>query len=70
VATRHGEPRTRYGARTREGAYWIVTRPKGYRVEYKPWGPSKEIDLGTFASRRQARAKIVAHAGGAHNIVS
>ncbi|HSX23281.1 MAG TPA: hypothetical protein VLE97_10960 [Gaiellaceae bacterium] len=50
--------------RTQEGAYWIVTRPNGYRVDYKAWGPSNEEDLGTFVSRRQAQAKIVAHAGG------
>jgi len=49
--------------RTGEGAYWIVTGPTGYRVDYKPWGPSSEVDLGTFSSRRQARAKITVHAG-------
>lgn len=48
--------------RTSEGAYWIVTRPTGYRVDYKPWGPSNEIDLGTFASRKQARSEITKHA--------
>jgi len=49
--------------RTGEGAYWIVTVPTGYRVDYKPWGPSSEVDLGTFKSRTKARAKITAHAG-------
>lgn len=48
--------------RTGQGAYWIVTRPKGYRVDYKPWGPSNEIDLGMFPSRRLAREKIAEHA--------
>ena len=48
--------------RTGEGAYWIVTRPTGYRVDYKPWGPSNEVDLGTFPSRRHARSKITEHA--------
>jgi hypothetical protein len=42
--------------------YWIVTRPKGYRVDYKPWGPSNEIDLGMFPSRRLALAKVAEHA--------
>ena len=49
--------------RTGEGAYWIVTVPTGHRVDYKPWGPSSQVNLGTFPSRRQARAKITAHAG-------
>jgi hypothetical protein len=48
--------------RSDEGAYWIVTRPKGYRVDYKPWGPSSEVDLGMFPSRRRAREKIAEHA--------
>ena len=48
--------------RTGEGAYWILTVPTGYRVDYKPWGPSDEVDLGTFPSRRQARAKVTKHA--------
>jgi len=48
--------------RTGEGAYWIVTVPTGYRVDYKPWGPSSEVDLGTFKARTKARAKITAHA--------
>lgn len=48
--------------RTGQGAYWIVTRPKGYRVDYKPWGPSNEIDLGMFPSRRLAHEKIAKHA--------
>ena len=50
--------------RTGDGAYWIVTVPTGYRVDYKPWGPSNEVDLGTFASRQRARAKITEHARG------
>jgi len=49
--------------RTGEGAYWIVRAPTGYRVDYKPWGPSSEVDLGTFSSRSKARAKITTHAG-------
>lgn len=56
--------------RTADGAYWIVTVPTGYRVDYKPWGPSSEIDLGTVRSRQQARAKITKHAGGAGAIRS
>jgi hypothetical protein len=48
--------------RTAEGAYWIVTVPTGYRVDYKPWGPSNEVDLGTFSSRQRARSKITEHA--------
>ncbi len=50
--------------RSKDGAYWIVTVPTGYRVDYKPWGPSSEVDLGTFSSRQRARAKITAHARG------
>ena len=48
--------------RTEQGAYWIVTGPTGYRVDYKPWGPSNEVDLGMFPSRRRAREKIAEHA--------
>lgn len=50
--------------RTEQGAYWIVTRPKGYRVDYKPWGPSNEVDLGMAPSRRLALAKITEHVRG------
>jgi hypothetical protein len=50
--------------RTGDGAYWIVTVPTGYRVDYKPWGPSNEVDLGTFPSRQRALAKINEHIGG------
>ena len=50
--------------RTGDGAYWIVTVPTGYRVDYKPWGPSHEVELGTFPSRQRARAKIAEHADG------
>lgn len=48
--------------RTEQGAYWIVTRPTGYSVDYKPWGPSGEVDLGMFPSRKRAREKIAEHA--------
>jgi len=48
--------------RTEQGAYWIVTKPTGYRVDYKPWGPSSEVDLGMFPSRKHAREKIAEHA--------
>jgi hypothetical protein len=51
--------------RTGDGAYWIVTVPTGHRVDYKPWGPSNEVDLGTFSSRQRARTEITKHAGGA-----
>jgi hypothetical protein len=61
VVSRHGLGTA--DVRTGEGAYWIVTGPTGYRVDYKPWGPSNEVDLGTFPSRKQARAKITTHAG-------
>ncbi len=48
--------------RTEQGAYWIVTKPTGYRVDYKPWGPSNDVELGTFPSRKRAREKIAEHA--------
>lgn len=48
--------------RTEQGAYWIVTKPKGYRVDYKPWGPSNQINLGLFPSRRRAHEKVAEHA--------
>lgn len=46
---------------TGDGAYWIVTVPTGYRVDYKPWGPSNETVLGTFPSRQRAQAAIAKH---------
>jgi len=78
-ATKRSTPRSVWGpvvgshalgtadVRTKDGAYWIVTVPTGHRVDYKSWGPSNEVDLGTFPSRARARAKITAHAGGAEN---
>lgn len=50
-----------YDVATKNGAYWIVTVPTGHRVDYKPWGPSNEISLGTFPSRRRAQAEIRKH---------
>jgi hypothetical protein len=63
VVSRHGLGTA--DVRTGEGSYWIVTVPTGYRVDYKRWGPSGVVDLGTFSSRKKARAKITAHAGSA-----
>ena len=50
-----------YDDMSKGGAYWIVTVPTGYRVDYKPWGPSTEVSLGMFPSRRRAQAKINEH---------